>query len=86
MRWKRADWEQIKDNVMLRALREKFTQHQHLFYLLIQTGDCPIVEHTDNDFYWADGLDGSGKNMLGKLLVQVRGELKAGNLVPSFSQ
>jgi len=34
------------------------------------------VEHTDNDSYWADGGDGSGRNMLGVLLMSVRKELR----------
>ena len=69
--WIRADWAQIKDDVMLRALREKFIQHKHLFHLLLATGNRNLVEHTANDTYWADGLDGKGKNRLGQLLVQV---------------
>jgi hypothetical protein len=31
-----------------------------------------LVEHTENDSYWADGGDSSGKNMLGKILMEVR--------------
>jgi predicted NAD-dependent protein-ADP-ribosyltransferase YbiA (DUF1768 family) len=34
-----------------------------------------IIEHTKNDNYWADGGDGSGKNMLGKILMEIRDEL-----------
>jgi hypothetical protein len=35
-----------------------------------------LVEHTSNDSYWADGGDGSGRNMLGRLLLRVRDELR----------
>jgi len=35
-----------------------------------------LVENTANDHYWGDGGDGSGKNMLGKILMQVRDELR----------
>eukprot|EP00042_Codosiga_hollandica_P046570 m.491412 g.491412 ORF g.491412 m.491412 type:complete len:276 (-) comp57260_c0_seq2:2430-3257(-) len=80
-RWRRSDWDAVKNDVMLRALREKFTQYEHLYHLLLSTGDRHIIEHTANDTYWADGGDGTGKNMLGHLLMQVRGELKAGNLI-----
>lgn len=31
-----------------------------------------LVEHTDRDSYWGDAGDGSGVNMLGKLLMRVR--------------
>ncbi len=73
----RADWEQVKDEVMLRALRAKFTQHDRLRRLLLSTGDAELVEHTKNDSYWADGGDGSGNNRLGVLLMQLRAELRA---------
>ena len=72
----RADWESVKDDVMRTALRAKFTQHPALGELLLSTGDAPIVEHTANDRYWADGGDGSGTNRLGELLVELRGELR----------
>lgn len=73
----RADWEQAKDLVMWRGLRAKFTQHPELAALLLETGDSQIVEHTENDCYWADGGDGSGQNRLGELLMRVRDELRA---------
>lgn len=68
----RPDWESVKDNVMREALRAKFTQHPELKFLLLDTGDESLVEHTERDTYWADGGDGSGKNMLGKLLMELR--------------
>ncbi|WP_175650058.1 NADAR family protein [Pseudomonas sp. Marseille-P9899] len=71
----RSDWDQARDPVMLEALRAKFTQHADLRETLLGTGDAELVEHTKNDRYWADGGDGTGKNMLGKLLEQVRAEL-----------
>jgi ribA/ribD-fused uncharacterized protein len=73
----RADWESIKESVMLDALRAKFTQHEKLRALLLSTGDAELVEHTANDAYWGDGGDGHGKNRLGILLMQVRAELLA---------
>ena len=72
----RQDWEDVKDDIMLEALRAKFTQHNELKELLLSTGDAALVEHTFNDSYWGDGGDGSGRNMLGTLLCQVREELK----------
>ena len=74
----REDWEAVKDEVMLEALRAKFTQHEDLEATLLGTGDARLVEHTANDSYWADGGDGSGKNRLGQLLMQLRDELRAG--------
>ena len=73
----RRDWESVKESVMLEALRAKFTQHEDLQAILLGTGDAVLVEHTANDAYWGDGGDGSGKNRLGRLLMQVRDELRA---------
>jgi len=73
----RRDWESAKENVMLDALRAKFTQHDELKAILLGTGDAKLVEHTANDSYWGDGGDGSGKNRLGHLLMKVREELRA---------
>jgi hypothetical protein len=72
----RRDWESVKDGIMLDAIRAKFTQHEDLKAILIGTGDAPLVEHTANDRYWGDGGDGSGKNRLGQLLMQLRDELR----------
>ncbi len=71
----RSDWETVKDDVMRVAIRAKFTQHLALAKLLISTGDSWLIEHTRNDNYWADGGDGSGKNMLGRILMEIREEL-----------
>jgi len=72
----RKNWESAKDQVMLEALRAKFIQHPQLRDLLLGTGEARLVEHTSNDDYWGDGGDGSGRNRLGTLLMQVRAELK----------
>ena len=62
---------------MREALRAKFTQHPALRSLLLSTGDETIVEHTENDNYWGDGGDGSGRNRLGVLLMELREKLCA---------
>jgi len=72
----RPDWESAKDNVMRVALRAKFDQYPALKDLLLSTGEEQLVEHTERDTYWADGGDGSGKNMLGKLLMELRSSLR----------
>jgi len=42
---RRPDWERVKADVMLAALRAKFAQHPTLRSLLLGTGDALIVEH-----------------------------------------
>jgi predicted NAD-dependent protein-ADP-ribosyltransferase YbiA (DUF1768 family) len=41
-----------------------------------------LVEHTARDSYWGDGGDGSGRNRLGHLLMQLRAELRAQEAKP----
>jgi N-glycosidase YbiA len=72
----RKDWESAKVGIMRRALEAKFTQHEELGRLLLSTGSCKLIEHTPNDDYWGDGGDGLGKNMLGRLLMEVREKLR----------
>eukprot|EP01012_Entosiphon_sulcatum_P033897 TRINITY_DN4292_c0_g1_i1.p2 TRINITY_DN4292_c0_g1~~TRINITY_DN4292_c0_g1_i1.p2 ORF type:complete len:348 (-),score=39.81 TRINITY_DN4292_c0_g1_i1:98-1141(-) len=65
-------WATLRDDSMKEALRLKFTQHNHLFELLKSTEGHYLIEHTENDTYWADGKDGTGRNRLGELLMELR--------------
>ena len=73
----RKDWEEIKDEIMYRGVLCKFTHHQDLKQLLLDTGEQLIVENSPIDYYWGCGKDGSGKNKLGEILMQVRAEIKS---------
>lgn len=73
LRW---DWETTKVRVMRAAVLAKFAQNEYLRTLLLSTGDAKIVEHTEDDDYWGDGGDGKGENMLGRILVGVRSQLR----------
>lgn len=79
----RRDWESVKVEVMRKAVRAKFTQQEDIRAVLLSTGDAKIVEHTTNDSYWGDGGDGSGKNMLGRILMEIREELRQVSPKPS---
>ena len=84
--WRRKDWEQEKVKVMYKALLVKFTQHKKLQDMLLGTGNRELIEHSPYDRYWGDGGDGSGENMLGKLLMKVRGELQGESIeVPQLT-
>jgi N-glycosidase YbiA len=73
----RSDWDLVKDEIMLRAVRAKFAQYADLAALLLSTGDALIVERSRRDSYWGAGADGSGANKLGQILMTVRAELGA---------
>ena len=71
----RQDWERVKLDVMLGFLRKKFG-HSMLRDLLLGTGTAKLVEgNTWNDTFWGV-VDGRGRNHLGRLLMQVRDELR----------
>lgn len=75
----RKDWNSVKLQIMEQLLREKFSdKNLHLKISLIQTGDEEIVEGNKwGDTFW--GVDmriGKGENNLGKLLMEIREEIK----------
>ena len=71
----RPDWDQVRDEVMLGALRLKFADPA-LRELLLGTGKRELIEASPYDRYWGEGRDGKGKNRMGKLLMQLRDELR----------
>jgi ribA/ribD-fused uncharacterized protein len=68
----RPDWETVKDNIMRKAVLCKFTTHLDIREILLSTGDELLVEDSPSDYYWGCGKDGSGKNRLGQILMEVR--------------
>lgn len=71
----RRAWERVKIGIMREAVEAKFRQHEELRALLLATGEAKLVEHTENDDFWGDGGDGSGRNELGRVLMAVRESL-----------
>lgn len=72
----RKDWEEVKDDIMRKAVLEKFKANNDAKKILLSTGDEEIIEKTTKDYYWGCGEDGSGKNMLGKILMEIRDILR----------
>ncbi|MDF0553256.1 NADAR family protein [Kamptonema sp. UHCC 0994] len=68
----REDWEQVKDDIMRKAVLCKFETHADIREVLLSTGDEELVENSPIDYYWGCGKDGSGKNKLGLILMEVR--------------
>jgi hypothetical protein len=68
----RPDWEQVKDDMMRKAVLCKFETHADIREILLATSNELIVEKTTADYYWGCGKDGSGKNRLGEILMEVR--------------
>lgn len=73
----KPDWKDIKLERMREVLFAKFTQNRKLAEKLLATGDKVLIEASKTDAYWGIGRKGTGENMLGKLLMEVRKTLKA---------
>ena len=72
----RKDWEDVKDKIMYEIVFNKFSQNPELKKKLLATNGEELVEgNTWNDQYWGV-CNGKGKNMLGKILMRVRAELR----------
>lgn len=71
----RDDWEQVKIPIMRELLRQKFFKGE-LRFALLDTGDAELVEGN----WWGDRFwgvcNGEGENWLGKLLMQIREEVR----------
>lgn len=72
----RGDWVTVRDRVMKEALVKKFSQNPAALATLQKTGDRLLVETSPGDDYWGLGSRRKGENKLGKLLGEVRAELK----------
>ena len=71
------NWTRIKVDRMYEVLKIKFYDPE-LKQKLIDTRDSILFENSKSDSFWGGGKKGTGKNMLGKLLMKVRRELKEG--------
>lgn len=74
----REDWDDIKIDIMRKALLAKFTQNDDCRLLLLSTMGNDLIEDAPWDSIWGNGPNGNGKNLLGKLLVEVREEIIGG--------
>ena len=83
-----STWDSFRITVTKKAIEEKFTQNrdrwgrlpttsvESLLKILLDTGNRPIFENTARDTFWGNGGDGSGLNILGKLLMELRTKLR----------
>ncbi|HBB35411.1 MAG TPA: Swarming motility protein ybiA [Cyanobacteria bacterium UBA8803] len=72
----RSDWEVIKPQIMWRGVLTKFLTHPDIQAILLSTGEELLVENSPNDYYWGCGRDKTGHNQLGKILMNVRQEIR----------
>jgi ribA/ribD-fused uncharacterized protein len=79
----RTGWDEKKLEVMNWAVRQKF-KDETLAELLLSTEDQELIEgNWWKDYFWGV-CNGKGENHLGKILMEVREELKLSNQKPSI--
>ena len=72
----REDWEEVKAEIMLDVIWNKFMGNIDLARKLLATGDAELVEgNTWGDTYWGV-CKGRGKNVLGEILMIVREDIR----------
>lgn len=76
--FRREDWDAVKVGLMRDLLRAKVAQHEYVRRKLLATGDRELIEDSWRDDFWGWGPNRDGQNMLGKLWMEVRAELRAG--------
>ena len=80
-------WSKCKEEVVFHANMAKFSQNDRLKNILLSTGDKILAEASPYDKTWGIGLKADhpdntnpakwqGKNLLGRVLLKVREELK----------
>jgi len=88
----RADWDQVRVEVMRWCLRLKLKQNRSSFERLLRaTGDREIVEDSHKDTFWGAKMSPQdpdvliGQNVLGRLLVELREQVVSGQRTASTS-
>lgn len=72
----RPDWNEVKVPIMHTLLRAKVEQHEYVRTKLLETGDRELIEDSWRDDFWGWGPNRDGQNMLGKLWMLVREEVR----------
>jgi ribA/ribD-fused uncharacterized protein len=70
-----SQWDHgLRDQAMWNVLNAKFQQNPEFQERLQMTKGAYLLEHskTKRDNYWSDNNDGTGQNMLGKMLMALR--------------
>ncbi|MBP9667895.1 NADAR family protein [Candidatus Saccharibacteria bacterium] len=77
---RRADWDDVKVDILSDILREKVKQYPEVKIALQATGTRKIIEVNEENDFWGCNADGKGQNNMGKILMKIRDELTRGVL------
>ncbi len=81
------EWAQVKEGrtegfeerkvaIMKAIMKAKAEQHADVREKLRTTGDTILEKNHPLDAYWGTGADGSGENVMGKLWMEIREEMR----------
>jgi ribA/ribD-fused uncharacterized protein len=73
----RDDWHKLRERVLYRLLKLKFSNHG-LRNRLLNTEDAELINLDNQDLFWGMNWKGEGENRLGVLLMQLRDEYQSG--------
>jgi len=93
--WNEKKWKQLREPVMLKAARAKFSQNEELAERLLKTYPRRMAEASPSDCVYGIGLapndpkaqdsqNWKGENLLGRVLEQVREELRLSHVHPQL--
>ena len=68
----RADWSEVKLDLMRKGDWAKFSQNRQLAERLLATGQAKLIEDSSSEPFWGTGRDGLGLNWAGRVLMEVR--------------
>lgn len=72
----RSDWSLVRVDIMREILRAKVEQHEYVKRKLLETGERELIEDSWRDAFWGIGPNKDGQNMLGKLWMEIRAEIR----------
>lgn len=79
-----ADFAERKLEIMKNLMVLKVRQHEDVRQALLDSGNLAIVKHITTgppaDGFWDDGEDGKGQNHIGRMWMEIRDELRKGNI------
>ena len=73
---RKSDFDDIKIDIMKYVIYHKFDQSVECRNVLLSTGNSNLYEDSPYDLFWGIGKDKTGSNHLGKLLMELRTQLK----------
>lgn len=62
--------------VMKEIMKAKLLQHEDVKAALLSTGNTVIEKNHPRDEFWGTAPDGTGQNVMGKIWMELRDELK----------